>query len=75
MAAKAPKGMVILKLASRAKGVTPAELNKLTEWKGAPWKWLFSNAKGTSYCDRWGYKVKVLADKDDPPKAYQVVKK
>jgi hypothetical protein len=34
------RGMVvpILKLASRPKGVSPAELNALTKWKGAPWK-------------------------------------
>jgi nucleotide-binding universal stress UspA family protein len=44
---KSPRGMVveILKLASRAKGVSPAELNELTKWKGAPWKWLFANPK------------------------------
>ena len=70
---KQPKGMVveILKLASRKDGVSPAELNKLTEWKGAPWKWLFSNPKGNGYCDRWGYKFKVIAEKDDP-RAVQV---
>jgi hypothetical protein len=61
--AKEPRGMVveILKLASRPhKGVSPAELNELTKWKGAPWKWLFSNPKGTGYCDRWGYKLTVI---------------
>ena len=50
----------ILKLASRAKG------------KGAPWKWIFSNPKGTGYCDRWGYKFKVL---DEDGTRYHVVKK
>lgn len=56
-----PRGMVvkILALASRKNGVSPAELNKLTEWKGAPWKWLFSNPKGNGYCDRWNYSFKV----------------
>jgi hypothetical protein len=56
-----PKGMVvkILALASRKGGVSPAELNRVTDWKGAPWKWLFSNPKGNGYCDRWGYKFKV----------------
>lgn len=44
----------ILKLASRPNGVSPRELNTLTTWKGAPWKWLFSNPKGNGYCDRWG---------------------
>lgn len=75
---KQPKGMVveILKLASRKDGVSPAELNKLTEWKGAPWKWLFSNPKGNGYCDRWGYKFKVIAEKDDPRAVrYHVVKR
>jgi hypothetical protein len=57
-----PRGMVvqILKLASRPTGVSPAELNKLTNWKGAPWKWLFSNPKKNGYCDRWNYKFKVI---------------
>jgi hypothetical protein len=50
----------ILKLASRAKG------------KGAPRKWLFSDPKGTGYCDRWGYKFKVL---DEDGTRYHVVKK
>lgn len=60
-AERKPKGMVvkILALASRPNGVSPAELNKVTEWKGAPWKWLFSNPKKNGYCDRWGYKFKV----------------
>src|SRR5262245_23926569 len=63
-AERKPKGMVvkILALASRKDGVSPAELNKLTTWKGAPWKWLFSNPKGNGYCDRWGYKFKVVND-------------
>jgi hypothetical protein len=61
-AAKQPRGMVveILKLASRTKGVSPAELNELTTWKGAPWKWLFSNPKKNGYCDRWGYKFEAV---------------
>jgi hypothetical protein len=72
---KAPRGMVveILKLASRPKGVSPAELNELTKWKGAPWKWLFSNPKNNGYCDRWGYKLTVLSADDGV--RYQVVKK
>jgi hypothetical protein len=54
----------------------PAELNALTKWKSAPWKWLFSNPKGTGYCDRWGYKFKMLSDKDAPRSvACQMVKK
>jgi hypothetical protein len=75
---KAPRGMVvkILALASRKNGVSPAELNALTTWKGAPWKWLFSNPKKTGYCDRWGYRFKVLTEKDDPRAVrYHVVKR
>lgn len=57
-----PSGMraKIIELALRPEGVTPAELNELTEWKGAPWKWLFSNPKGTGFADRWGYKLSVM---------------
>lgn len=59
---EAPSGMraKIIELALRPEGVTPAELNELTEWKGAPWKWLFSNPKGTGFADRWGYKLSVV---------------
>lgn len=41
-----------LELAMRNEGVTPAELNDLTKWKGAPWKWLFTNPKGTGWVDK-----------------------
>jgi hypothetical protein len=70
-----PAGWVveILKLASRPQGVSPAELNTLTTRKGAPWKWLFSNPRGTGYCDRWGYTFAVL--KTDDGLRYQVVKR
>lgn len=72
---KEPRGNVveILKLASRAKGVSPQELNDLTKWKGAPWKWLFQNPKKTGYADRWGYKFEVL--NVDGETRYKVVKK
>jgi hypothetical protein len=62
--AEAPSGMVakIIALALRPEGVSPAELNTVTEWKGAPWKWLFSNPKGTGYADRWGYRLDVTKD-------------
>jgi hypothetical protein len=61
-----PSGRVadILKLASRPKGVSREELNALTKWKGAPWKWLFKNPKGNGYCDRWGYHLRIAEDKD-----------
>jgi hypothetical protein len=61
-----PRGMVvdILKLASRSNGVSREELNTLTKWSGAPWKWLFKNPKGTGYCDRWGYTLRIAEGKD-----------
>ncbi len=72
---RAPSGMVvdILRFASRKNGVTPAELNELTKWKGAPWRWLFKNPKKTGYCDRWGYDFEVA--KDDAGTHYKATKK
>jgi len=74
-AKEGPSGMVakIIELALRAKGVSPAELNKLTTWKGAPWKWLFCNPKKTGYADRWGYKFSV--EKTDEGTFYKLAKK
>ena len=54
-----------MKLAARTKGVSPTELNELTKWKGAPWKWLFSNPKGNGYCDRFGYKFWITTEEDN----------
>jgi hypothetical protein len=61
-----PSGFVadIVKLASRPSGVSRAELIALTKWHGAPWKWLFKNPKGTGYCDRWGYTLRIAEGKD-----------
>jgi hypothetical protein len=61
-----PSGKVvdILKLASRPNGASREELNTLTEWSGAPWKWLFKNPKGTGYCDRHGYTLRTIEGKD-----------
>lgn len=75
-APKSPKGMVveILKLASRTNGASREELNNLTEWKGAPWKWLFKNPKNNGYCDRWGYKLAILEGKNGETR-YKVEKK
>jgi len=50
----------ILKLASRKNGATREELNALTGWSGAPWKWLFANPKGTGYANRHGYHFEVI---------------
>jgi hypothetical protein len=71
-----PQGMVaeILKAASRVKGASRAELNDLTKWKGAPWKWLFKNPKKNGYCDRHGYKFEILEGKDGETR-YKVEKK
>jgi hypothetical protein len=71
-----PTGKVarILKMASRPNGASRAELNKLTGWRGAPWKWLFKNPKGTGYCDRWGYTLRVTEGKDGEVR-YRVEKK
>lgn len=44
----------VIELASRPNGASPAELNKLSGWKGCPWKWQFSNPKKTGWCDRRG---------------------
>ncbi|UGY13755.1 hypothetical protein HAP48_0035065 [Bradyrhizobium septentrionale] len=59
-----PSGMTaeLVKLALRASGVTPAHLNERSKWKGAPWKWFFSNPKKTGVADRFGYKLKVERD-------------
>lgn len=59
-----PVGMTgeLVKMALRASGVTPAQLNEHSKWKGAPWKWFFSNPKKTGVADRFGYKLKVERD-------------
>lgn len=49
------KALAILKLASRTGGASARELNELTGWRGAPWRWLFSNPRKTGVCDRWGF--------------------
>jgi hypothetical protein len=69
-----PRGRVaeFVKLASRKHGVSPAELNEVTRWKGAPWRWLFSNPKRNGYCDRWNYSFKVAqidGETQGPPRA------
>jgi len=64
--AKAKETMVaeILRLASRPSGVSREELNEATGWKGAPWKWLFSNPKKNGFCDRHGYRLKIIEAED-----------
>ena len=57
-----PSGMTaqILNMAARKNGVSRAELNELTGWRGAPWKWLFSNKHKTGFCDRWRFTFRVV---------------
>ena len=71
-----PSGKVvdILKLASRPNGASREELNDLTGWSGAPWKWLFSNKRNTGYCDRHGYRLKVIEGKSGETR-YAVTKR
>lgn len=59
---RGPSGMVavIIELAQRSEGVTRAQLNEVTQWKGAPWKWLLQNPKGTGFADRWGYTLETI---------------
>jgi hypothetical protein len=59
-----PRGMTaeLVKLAMRAGGVTPTQLNEHSKWHGAPWKWFFSNPKKTGVADRFGYKFKAERD-------------
>jgi hypothetical protein len=54
-----PSGMTaeLVKLALRAKGVTPAQLYEHSKWSGKPWRWWF-----TKVADRFGYTLKVKRD-------------
>ena len=56
------KSAECIRLALRKNGVTPAELNEFTGWKGAPWRWLYSNPKNNGWADRFGYKLEVLRE-------------
>jgi len=64
----------VLRLASRRNGASREELNELTEWKGAPWRWLFANKNKTGYCDRRGLRLKVIEGRDGEVR-YRVVKR
>lgn len=59
-----------LVLAQRPEGATTVELNQLTGWKGAPWRWLFTNPKGTGWADRAG--LRVVAGKVGRTAVYKV---
>jgi hypothetical protein len=62
-----------LKLASRKLGATRNELIELTQWTGAPWKWLFWNSKKNGWCQRFGFSLTVISRKDGST-AYAVAK-
>jgi hypothetical protein len=64
--ATTPRGKVaaILRLASRKSGVSVSELNQLTGWRRAPWRWLFSNKKKTGYCDRWRLRFEAVRQEE-----------
>lgn len=53
-------GAKIIEACLRPEGATPAYLNKLTNWHGAPWKWYLSNRKGTGVADKYGYVLNVI---------------
>lgn len=63
----------IIRLACRKNGVSPQELNEAIKWKGAPWKWLFSNKNKTGYAEKFGYKFWV--EKADGVTRYHLEKK
>jgi hypothetical protein len=56
------KSAECIRLALRKNGVTPQELNEFTGWRGAPWRWLYSNPKKNGWADRFGYKLEVLRE-------------
>ena len=49
----------LIALALRPEGVTTAELNEVSRWKGAPWRWNFHNPKGNGWAQRFGYGFRV----------------
>jgi hypothetical protein len=63
---KAPTGKTaeLIALALRPEGVTPQELNEVSQWKGAPWRWTFSNPKGTGWAQRHGYQFRAEKGED-----------
>lgn len=58
--AKASMADALVALAMRPEGVSPAELNEVSKWNGAPWRWLFSNWQKTGWCDRRGLGFEVI---------------
>ena len=62
------------KLASRPQGASRAELIKLTKWEKQAWKWYFVSSKGNGFCQRHGYKLKVI-ERDGGEVAYHIVRK
>jgi hypothetical protein len=48
----------LIALALRPEGVSTAELNEVSQWKGAPWRWNFHNPKGNGWAQRFGYQFR-----------------
>ncbi len=63
----------IIDLCARETGASPTELNELTGWTGAPWKWLLHNPKQTGLAQKYGYDF--IASKDGRNVRYLLVKK
>jgi hypothetical protein len=63
----------VVALCQRKNGASPAELNELTHWHAAPWRWMIgNNHKGTGFADRLGLKFNVT--KDDGETRYHLSK-
>lgn len=54
----------VIAAAKREEGVTAAELRDLTGWTKAPWRWLFTNPKGTGWADKYGLDFASVMEKD-----------
>jgi hypothetical protein len=54
----------LIALALRPEGVTPQELNEVSQWRNAPWRWTFSNPKGTGWAQRHGYQFRAEKGED-----------
>lgn len=71
-----PSGMAakIVQMCSRPEGATPTDLNELTNWSKAPWRWLLSNRKGTGFAERFGYSFEASKDQATRGVIYKLTK-